>query len=171
MKCVVQFWLSWKRYSLSPRLLLTMGLLVGISLGVTGRGPAQARHHHQSSSVMAAIQYPLPGAGSSPMLTDGTYLFGESTQPNQTEVEYLVFQVRRARVTGAFFMPQSGFDCFAGTLAAGQLDVTFSPSAWQPESTYTVSLKRFYPLSMEDNDQRILNQCLQEQERTALELN
>lgn len=167
--CLIQSWLSWLQWPLRQRQLLSVGLLTGLGFGSTALVPAQAQRRHQPEAAISAIQYPSPGSGSSTVLEDGTYLYGESAQPGQLEMEYLVFQVRSDRVTGAFYMPRSGFDCFAGNFAAGKLDVTFSPSDWQPGSTYTVPLNQFYPLRVGDNDQRILNRCLLESEQTASE--
>lgn len=168
---LIQSWLSWPQGSLRQRQLLSVGLLMGLGFGSTALVPVQAQQSHQPDTAISAIQYPSPGSGSSPVLDDGTYLYGESAQPDQMEMEYVVFQVRRDRVTGAFYMPRSGFDCFAGNFAAGKLDVTFSPSDWQPGSTYTVPLNQLYPLRLGDNDQRILNSCLLESEQTASDLN
>lgn len=60
---------------------------------------------------------------------DGIYLYGQSQQPNQIGQEYLVFEVRQGKVTGAFYLPQSEFNCFQGSLAAGKLDLTIAGDA------------------------------------------
>jgi hypothetical protein len=36
-------------------------------------------------------------------LADGTYLYGESDQPNQAEVTYFVFEVKQGNVQGALY--------------------------------------------------------------------
>ena len=60
---------------------------------------------------------------------DGIYLYGQSQQPNQIGQEYMVFEVRQGKVTGAFYLPQSEFNCFQGSLAAGKLDLTIAGDA------------------------------------------
>ena len=60
---------------------------------------------------------------------DGIYLYGQSQQPNQIGKEYMVFEVRQGKVTGAFYLPQSEFNCFQGSLAAGKLDLTIAGDA------------------------------------------
>ena len=60
---------------------------------------------------------------------DGIYLYGQSQQPNQIGQEYMVFEVRQGKVTGAFYLPQSEFNCFQGSLVAGKLDLTIAGDA------------------------------------------
>lgn len=60
---------------------------------------------------------------------DGIYLYGQSQQTNQIGQEYMVFEVRQGKVTGAFYLPQSEFNCFQGTLTAGKLDLTIAGDA------------------------------------------
>ena len=60
---------------------------------------------------------------------DGIYLYGQSQQPNQIGKEYMVFEVRQGKVTGAFYLPQSEFNCFQGSLVAGKLDLTIAGDA------------------------------------------
>lgn len=60
---------------------------------------------------------------------DGIYLYGQSQQPNQIGQEYMVFEVRQGKVMGAFYLPQSEFNCFQGSLAAGKLDLTIAGDA------------------------------------------
>lgn len=59
-------------------------------------------------------------------LSDGVYLYGQSSKPEEIGQEYMVFEVRDGRVIGAFYMPHSEFNCFQGTLDAQQLKVTFA---------------------------------------------
>lgn len=91
---------------------------------------------------------------------DGIYLYGESAAPNQIKQEYFVFQVRNHRVVGAVFMPRSSFDCFYGTLKAGQLDVKVVDSYEQTTYAHQVDLQDYQPIArISSNDQRILNVC------------
>lgn len=57
---------------------------------------------------------------------DGIYLYGQSPEPDQIGQEYLVFELRQGKVTGAFYLPSSEFSCFQGSLSAGKLDLTIA---------------------------------------------
>lgn len=52
---------------------------------------------------------------------DGIYLYGQSPKPQQIGQEYMVFEMRGGKVTGAFYLPHSEFSCFSGTLHSGNL--------------------------------------------------
>lgn len=52
---------------------------------------------------------------------DGIYLYGQSPQPQQVGQEYIVIEVNRGKVVGAFYLPHSEFNCFNGTITAGKL--------------------------------------------------
>lgn len=52
---------------------------------------------------------------------DGIYLYGQSPQPQQVGQEYIVLEVNRGKVVGAFYLPHSEFNCFNGTITAGKL--------------------------------------------------
>lgn len=114
-----------------------------------------------------------------PSLPDGTYLYGQSAQPDQIGSAYMVFTVNHDQVVGAFYMPYSSFDCFQGEFQADQLALTIVDSydqtsypyavALQPVSAIAssqagtsvpVSLQGFHRLpAVSANDQRILATC------------
>ena len=48
---------------------------------------------------------------------EGVYLFGHAPEPDQ---------MRQGKVTGAFYLPQSEFSCFQGSLNGGKLDLTIA---------------------------------------------
>lgn len=52
---------------------------------------------------------------------DGVYLYGQSSEPEQIGEEYMVFEVRQGKVTGALYLPYSEFSCFQGTMESGKL--------------------------------------------------
>ncbi len=112
-------------------------------------------------------------------LASGTYLYGQSSSPEQLGSTYLVFEVKENKVVGAFYMPHSSFDCFYGTLRANQLALTVvdsyekvsypysvalgkesvSASAGKP-STSAVGLSGFrYIRRLSSGDQKILSTC------------
>lgn len=71
---------------------------------------------------------------------DGIYLYGQSPQPQQIGQEYMVFEVREGKVIGAFYLPQSEFSCFNGTLQSGNLAlmVAYGPDSNPSEDSIAV---------------------------------
>lgn len=111
---------------------------------------------------------------------DGVYLYSQAPQSNQLGQEYVVFEMRRGKVTGAFYLPQSEFSCFQGSLNANKLSVTVAADDnseadaaqvaavgtpteddyTQISSPHAVGLQNYYQLSdISNNDRRILNAC------------
>lgn len=135
--------------------------------------PAQKSQHHNGSINVAQAQ-----PNSSP-LVDGVYLYGKSPQPEQLGQEYLVIRVNQGQVVGAFYMPQSEFNCFYGSVNAQQMSLsvvdpydntvhpysialqTTSPIVAQNASSVTLTLEGYHQISkLSENDQRILNVCI-----------
>lgn len=114
-------------------------------------------------------------------LADGTYLYGESPQPEQIGKAYMVFEVKQGQITGAFYMPSSSFDCFSGVAQGNQLNLNITESYSQQTYSHSIgfnnssvvaavgsqgadknnlALDGFHRLSnLSQNDQRILSQC------------
>lgn len=114
-------------------------------------------------------------------LEDGTYLYGESSQPEQIGQAYMVFEVKQGHLTGAFYMPSSSFDCFSGIATGNQLKLNITESYSQETYSHSIGfnnssvvasvgsqgadknnllLDGFQRLpNLSQNDQRILNQC------------
>jgi len=109
---------------------------------------------------------------------DGTYLYGQSPNADQIGKAYMVFEVNKNRVIGAFYMPRSSFDCFHGSLRANQLALNVVNSYEQASYPYEVAVKTgsvsasavdpatptglagYYSLDrLSDNDQHILSTC------------
>ncbi|AFZ16281.1 hypothetical protein [Allocoleopsis franciscana] len=57
-------------------------------------------------------------------MPDGTYLYGQTSQPGQIGNEYVVFEARQGKVVGAMYMPSSEYACFYGTLNSKQMNLT-----------------------------------------------
>jgi hypothetical protein len=55
---------------------------------------------------------------------DGIYFYGQSTLPEQLGKEYLIFQVDRGKIKGAFFLPQSEYDCLQGTIDRQKINLS-----------------------------------------------
>lgn len=120
---------------------------------------------------------------------DGIYLYGQSPEPEQMGQEYMVFEVRRGKVIGAFYLPYSEFSCFQGSLQSGKLalmianDPDLAPepdsaalqnsqqvatasdthigNSYKPTAySHSVALQDYHKLpSVSANDQRILTIC------------
>ena len=113
------------------------------------------------SGVFSSQSTPNPAPDTaSTGLADGTYLYGQSRQPDQIKQEYFVFEMRQSKVIGAFYLPRSAFYCFYGTLDRTQLDLTVVDSYNDSRSPYSVNLQQYYPISViSENDRRILGIC------------
>lgn len=89
--------------------------------------PALTKQSPQLKQVKIAIrgQSMVKQAGSSTKgklpEKDGIYLYGQSSQPQQVGQEYIVLEVSKNKVVGAFYLPHSEFNCFNGTITAGKL--------------------------------------------------
>lgn len=107
-------------------LLLTVGVLTGvIKPGLTNdlnnSTPSQVISFAEAFGKETAIS----PRGKLPE-TDGVYLYSQSPEPKQVGQEYMVLEVNQNKVIGAFYMPQSEFSCFSGSLQAGKLGLVFA---------------------------------------------
>lgn len=149
-----------------------------LEAGVSGDRPPELQVEHRSLAADASI------VGQRRQFSNGIYLYGSSPQPEQLGQTYTVFEVRRSRVIGAFYMPRSSFDCFYGSLESDRLAITIINSydrtpysysiALAPQSETTsgndlaidtaekIGLAGFYPIDRVSwNDRRILGACKQ----------
>lgn len=115
---------------------------------------SQALSRPKALAAIAAVGLLVPGLSSSynaadangpqpaerSVLADGTYLFGQSPQPDQIGSTYTVFSVKNSQIVGAFYQPRSSFDCFSGQLQADRLAVTVVDSYSQSVYPYEVAL-------------------------------
>jgi len=114
---------------------------------------------------------------------DGTYLYGQSSTPNELGQGYILFQKQQSKIIGALYVPHSEFSCFQGTLAkSGELAMTVKsspgevgvmevstastiPKVDENEFTtypYSVTLQDYHQLSsVSSNDREILQICQQ----------
>ena len=115
---------------------------------------------------------------------DGTYLYGQSSTPNELGQGYILFQKQQSKIIGALYVPHSEFSCFQGTLAkSGELAMTVKsspgevgvmevstastiPKVNENEFTtypYSLTLQDYHQLSsLSSNDREILQICQQE---------
>ena len=168
--------------------LLNLGLIISLGLGVTNPAPLFASNIEElephSTKPVANISLSTSIAQSSKVnvpLSDGTYLYGQSSKPEQIGQEYLVFKVEQDTVIGAVYMPFSEFSCFYGNVGSQQMNLSIvdpydntiypysiafqelSPVATEGQINRAVTLEGYQQLNViSDNDKRILNQCLEE---------
>ena len=75
-----------------------------------------------------------------PVLTDGTYLFGQNQTPGQMGVGYVIFSVENNQTVGAFYQPRSSFDCFTGQISPNAMSVNIVDSYDQTVYPYEVAV-------------------------------
>ncbi|MEM6427577.1 MAG: hypothetical protein AAF728_20835 [Cyanobacteria bacterium P01_D01_bin.128] len=71
---------------------------------------------------------------------NGLYLYGQAAQPDQVGAVYMVFEARDGVALGAFYMPNSSFDCFYGSLRPAELALTVIDSYSQDAFPYAVAI-------------------------------
>lgn len=150
-------------------------LIAGLSIATASLGslvsPAQAAPRPLNRDQIAVAQ--------ASTLPNGTYLYGQASQPNQIGKAYFVFEVRQGKVLGALYMPRSSFDCAYGSLGQDQVSLTVINSYDRTENPYAIALERnssvasnsnptLAPVGLEGfqrlekvsaNDRRILDMC------------
>lgn len=153
-------------------LLTGMVLTCALSLAVQGLA---------HSSEVPVVQKPIAQKESSVShaMPDGDYLYGQAPKAEQLGATYLVFEVNKGNVRGAFYMPQSSFDCVHGSFQTQQLALTVVNSYEQASYPYAVALQTggasassarpdvapialegFHPIQqLSANDRRILSTC------------
>jgi hypothetical protein len=93
-----------------------------------------------SRQVQDASKFNIAQApNTSSSVADGTYLYGQTSQPGEIGKEYLVFEARRGKVVGAMYMPNSEFACFYGTLNAKQMNLMVANPYDQTAFSHTIA--------------------------------
>lgn len=127
------------------------------------------------SSMTTALADNFNGLAVPPNINKGVYLYGESDQPDVIGKEYIVFETIGTKTIGAFYLPQSEFNCFYGRFKGSQLKVTLIDAFDRQKYNFTLMLKpsgltaskqpmmgepSYQPLEkVSENDRRILNAC------------
>lgn len=122
------------------------GFLLTLALGLTAASlPAQGgvvpAVHAQTTPVQANAVLP------SQQLPDGVYLYGQSATADRLGSAYMIFEVRDRQLVGAFYMPQSSFDCFNGQLQDDRLALNITNSYEQTSYRYSVALEVSDPVA------------------------
>lgn len=74
------------------------------------------------------------------ILEDGDYLFGQSPEPGVNGSAYAVLSVQNNQTIGAFYQPNSSFDCFYGEVQSNRLAVNVVDSYEQSIYPYDIAL-------------------------------
>ncbi len=151
-------------------LLLTVSLTVGSLPHSIAQAQDTTGVKLSSRPTEAGINFP----------TNGIYLYGETTLPNQMGRSYMVSEIRNGKIIGAFYMPNSSFDCFYGDVQRNRLALTVVETYTNQSYSYPLALEAstpvasigslpsvnslkpegFHPISqITANDQRILGVC------------
>ncbi len=161
---------------LLEKLLTGTALTLALSLLMQGFQPAV--RSQEVPAVNPSVKAPaIASTTPSQSLQDGVYLYGQSANPDQIGAAYMVFEVTQDKVVGAFYMPNSSFDCFHGSFKADQLALTVKDSYEQTSHPYAIALETssttastqpgaiaglagYHPISnVSRNDQRLLSTC------------
>lgn len=70
---------------------------------------------------------------------NGIYLYGQSPYPEQIGAAYAVMEIIDNEAVGAFYMPQSSFDCFYGAVEPDNLNLNIVSSYDQATHEYSVA--------------------------------
>ncbi|NET59294.1 MAG: hypothetical protein F6K47_25090 [Symploca sp. SIO2E6] len=81
------------------------------------------------------------------LLPNGTYLYGQSSKPEQIGQEYLVFEANQGKVVGALYMPSSEFSCFHGTLDSNHLNLIVVNPYDQTAISHVIARKQSSPIA------------------------
>lgn len=109
---------------------------------------------------------------------NGVYLYGQSPEPEQVGAAYAVMEIVDNQAVGAFYMPQSSFDCFYGAVESNQLMLNVVSSYDQQTHEYALAfqdstaiatteeaaapmeLMGYHPIeTVSSNDHRMLGVC------------
>lgn len=96
----------------------------------------------------------------STLLTDGTFLYGQTPQPNKLRHEYVVFSHQDGEVVGAIYYPRSEFVCFTGSLENKTIDIKSVDAGNSNKAEAKIELSDLHRVSrISSTDQRILSMC------------
>lgn len=157
---------------------LAFTLVVSLIAGLPNRPAHGAEIPSMPEPVQSSEVALVPSTLGQQTFHDGVHVFGQSPAADQLNSAYMVFEVNAGQVIGAFYMPQSSFDCFRGEVRSEQLALTVTDSYGQTRYPYSVALQQsatvasagstmasfrpvgFHPIeTLSDTDQRILNAC------------
>lgn len=148
---------------LSPSLLLgackfpLTGLI--LILGLTANASTVANvvpqpQYGATDSTTVLISQTL---SSNTSIRDGTYLYGQSSKPNQIGKEYIVFKARQSEVVGALYLPQSEYSCFYGQIDSEQMNLTVVNPYDQTALSHTIARQQLSTIATTSDDFNLEN--------------
>ncbi len=117
------------KFSSFPAQLFKASLLALAAVGIALPGVSRAQLSPSATSIT-----------SQPVLADGIYLFGQSPNPNESGSDYAVFSVKENKTVGAFYQPNSSFDCFSGEISPSRMAVNIVESYTQESYPYAIAV-------------------------------
>ena len=121
--------------------------IAAISVAFPGVSGAQVSSEmSDKSDINASETARSKDSAAQTILEDGTYLFGQSPNPDQNGSDYIVFSVKNNQTVGAFYQPRSSFDCFSGEISPNRLSVEIVESYTQETYPYAVAVTLDEPL-------------------------
>ncbi len=136
--------------TVNGKLLKIASLVVGTLAFVSLEIP-QTRLQAQPNQSISAV----PKA-------DGSYLYGETPQPNQLTKAYVVFQRQKGKVVGAIYSPNSEFSCFTGSQTNNTLDVKSVETGELHKRVAKINLSSLHQIkAFSATEQRIISACKQ----------
>ncbi|MEM8804582.1 MAG: hypothetical protein AAGF01_00855 [Cyanobacteria bacterium P01_G01_bin.38] len=113
-------------------------------LRTAATAPFDRSHSHQSIQPLLAQRSAAQEvtATDQALPNDGIYLYGQQPLPDQLATAYLVFEARAGIILGAFYMPQSSFDCVQGQFQDTELALTITDSYSQDSFEYALGIQR-----------------------------
>lgn len=75
-------------------------------------------------------------------LASGIYRYSQAAEAEQGSNTYMIFETRNNRVVGAFYVPQSFFDCFEGEIRGNQMALTIRNSSNQTGYAFSIPLQQ-----------------------------
>ena len=140
--------------------------------------PALAVHSVDESTDLGQLYSEATPATPTAFPANGVYLYGQSPTVEQIGVAYAIMEIVDNRAVGAFYMPQSSFDCFYGAVEPNNLNLNVVSSYDQATHEYSVAFQggtaiattesTVTPVQLEgyhaidtisNNDHRILGVC------------
>lgn len=127
-------------------IILSMGLAANpLSLATAAPQP----QGHNTTDFATATNTLLSNQSTS--VSNGTYLYGQSSEPEQIGKEYIVFEARQGEVIGALYLPNSEFSCFYGTIDSSKMNLTVANPYDQTALSHTIAREQQYPVAYSGN--------------------
>ncbi len=128
--------------SIARKTLLSLTVL-GLSFSTVGFSTAGAAPTSANATASQSADQTLVETARNKdlsVLADGTYLFGQSPQRDQIGSAYAVFSITDSKTVGAFYQPNSSFDCFSGHVYPDRMALNVVNSYQQTVHPYSIAL-------------------------------